>query len=122
MSHTMKLWERVMEDILRTEVSTCEHQYGFMPKKEYFRAGQRELDCVFIDLEKVYEPGEELWYCMRTSGVAEKYVRVGLDIYESCKTMVRCAIGVTVQGGGGTASRISSELLLVCCGDGQIDR
>ena len=32
---------------------------------------------------------------MRKSGVAEKYVRVVQDMYESCKTVVRCAVGVT---------------------------
>ena len=32
MSHTMKLWERVMEARRRTEVSICEQQYGFMPQ------------------------------------------------------------------------------------------
>ncbi|KAF3691370.1 CMP-N-acetylneuraminate-beta-1,4-galactoside alpha-2,3-sialyltransferase [Channa argus] len=51
------------------------------------------------DLEKVYDrvPREELWYCMRTSGVAEKYVRVVQDMYESCKTVVRCAVVVTEE-------------------------
>ncbi|RJG15641.1 hypothetical protein D4A39_16580, partial [Alcanivorax profundi] len=33
MSHTMKLWERVVEARLRGEVSICEQQYGFMPRK-----------------------------------------------------------------------------------------
>ncbi|KAK2875054.1 hypothetical protein Q8A73_024333, partial [Channa argus] len=48
---------------------------------------------------KAYDrvPREELWYCMRTSGVAEKYVRVVQDMYESCKTVVRCAVGVTEE-------------------------
>ena len=32
MSHTMKLWERVMEAGVRTEVSICEWQCGFMAK------------------------------------------------------------------------------------------
>ena len=110
MSHTMKLWERVVEARLRAEVSICEQQYGFMPRKsttdavfalrmlmEKYREGQRELHCVFVDLEKAYDrvPREELWYCMRKSGVAEKYVRVVQDMYESCKTVVRCAVGVT---------------------------
>ena len=34
---------------------------------------------------------------MRKSGVAEKYVRVVQDMYESWKTMVRCAVGVTEE-------------------------
>ncbi|KAK3546355.1 hypothetical protein QTP70_025768 [Hemibagrus guttatus] len=47
------------------------------------------------DLEKAYDrvPREELWYCMRKSGVAEKYVRVVQDMYERSRTVVRCAVG-----------------------------
>ncbi|KAK3526217.1 hypothetical protein QTP70_017770 [Hemibagrus guttatus] len=49
------------------------------------------------DLEKAYDrvPREELWYCMRKSGVAEKYVRVVQDMYERSRTVVRCAVGQT---------------------------
>ncbi|KAK3545322.1 hypothetical protein QTP70_003792, partial [Hemibagrus guttatus] len=112
MSHTMKLWERVVEARLRKVVDICEHQYGFMPRKsttdaifalrilmEKYRDGQRELHCVFVDLEKAYDrvPREELWYCMRKSGVAEKYVRVVQDMYERSRTVVRCAVGQTEE-------------------------
>ncbi|KAK3532820.1 hypothetical protein QTP86_032105 [Hemibagrus guttatus] len=112
MSHTMKLWERVVEARLRKVVDICEQQYGFMPRKsttdaifalrilmEKYRDGQRELHCVFVDLEKAYDrvPREELWYCMRKSGVAEKYVRVMQDMYERSRTVVRCAVGQTEE-------------------------
>ncbi|KAK3575213.1 hypothetical protein QTP86_021994 [Hemibagrus guttatus] len=112
MSHTMKLWERVVEARLRKVVEICEQQYGFMPRKsttdaifalrilmEKYRNGQRELHCVFVDLEKAYDrvPREELWYCMRKSGVAEKYVRVVQDMYERSRTVVRCAVGQTEE-------------------------
>ncbi|KAK3542137.1 hypothetical protein QTP86_016465 [Hemibagrus guttatus] len=52
---------------------------------------------VLENLEKVYDrvPREELWYCMRKSGVAEKYVRVVQDMYERSRTVVRCAVGQT---------------------------
>ncbi|KAK3544003.1 hypothetical protein QTP70_032763, partial [Hemibagrus guttatus] len=65
-----------------------------IPVEEKYRDGQRELHCVFIDLEKAYDrvPREELWYCMRKSGVAEKYVRVVQDMYERSRTVVRCAV------------------------------
>ncbi|KAK3525668.1 hypothetical protein QTP70_004312 [Hemibagrus guttatus] len=64
---------------------------------EKYRDGQKELHCVFVDLEKAYDrvPREELWYCMRKSGVAEKYVRVVQDMYERSRTVVRCAVGQT---------------------------
>ncbi|KAK3514499.1 hypothetical protein QTP70_018669 [Hemibagrus guttatus] len=68
MSHTMKLWERVVEARLRKVVEICEQQYGFMPRKsttdaifamrilmEKYRDGQRELHCVFVHLEKAYD-------------------------------------------------------------------
>ncbi|KAK3555297.1 hypothetical protein QTP86_014982 [Hemibagrus guttatus] len=112
MSHTMKLWERVVEARLRKVVDICEQQYGFVPRKsttdaifalrilmEKYRDGQRELHCVFIDLEKAYDrvPREELWYCMRKSGVAEKYVRVVQDMYERSRTVVKCAVGQTEE-------------------------
>ena len=61
---------------------------------EKFREGQRELRCVFVDLKKVYDrvPKEELWYCIRRFGVAEKCVRV--VVYEICKTIVMCGVSV----------------------------
>ncbi|MCJ8744040.1 hypothetical protein PDJAM_G00101730 [Pangasius djambal] len=108
----MKLWERVVEARLRKIEEICEQQYGFMPRKsttdaifalrilmEKYRDGQRELHCVFVDLEKAYDrvPREELWYCMRKSGVAEKYVRVVQDMYERSRTVVRCAVGQTEE-------------------------
>ena len=67
MSHTMKIWERIIEARLRNRVETSEQQYGFMPGKgtinamfalrmlmEKYKEGQRVLHCVFMDLEKAY--------------------------------------------------------------------
>ena len=91
MSHTMKISERIIEARLRDRVEISKQQHGFMPGKgttdavfalkmlmEKYREGQRQLHCVFMDLEKTYNrvPREELWYCMRKSGIAEKYVQL----------------------------------------------
>ena len=110
MSHTMKVWKRIIETMLIDRVEISKQQYGFMPGKgttdamfalrmlmEKYREGQRELHCVFVDLEKAYDrvPREELWYCMRKSGIVNKYVQLVQDIYEVSKTVVRCAVGTT---------------------------
>ena len=110
MSHTMKVWERILEARLRDRVEISKQQYGFMPGKETtdamfavrilmekYREGQRELHCVFMDLEKAYDrvPREELWYCMRKSRIVEKYVQLVQDMYEGSETVVRCAVGTT---------------------------
>ncbi|KAK2893531.1 hypothetical protein Q8A73_016015 [Channa argus] len=88
-----------VEGVMFNVVSGYAPQVGCeLEEKEKFWS---ELDEVMqsIPREKAYDrvPREELWYCMRTSGVAEKYVRVVQDMYESCKTVVRCAVGVTEE-------------------------
>ena len=50
-----------------------------------------------MDLEKAYDrvPREELWYCMRKSGIVEKYVQRVQDMYEGSETVLRYAAGTT---------------------------
>ena len=108
----MKVWERIIEARLRDNVEISKQKYGFMPGKgttnvmfalrmlmEKYREGQRELHCVFVDLEKAYGrvPREELWYCMRKSGIVEKYVQLVQDMCDESEAVgkVRCAVGTT---------------------------
>ena len=109
-SHTIKVWKKIIEARLWYRVEISEQQYEFMPGKgttnamfalrmlmEKYRKDQRELHCVFMDLEKVYNrvPQEELWYCMRKSEIQEKYVQLVQDMCEESEIVVRCAKGTT---------------------------
>ena len=64
---------------------------------EKYREVQRELHCVFVDLEKAYDrvQREELWYYMRKSEMEEKYVRLVQNMYKESETVVRCAVRIT---------------------------
>ena len=68
MSHTMKLWERVIEQCLRVTMQILANQFGFMPGRstteaiflirqvmERFREQRKNLYMIFIDLEKAYD-------------------------------------------------------------------
>ena len=54
---------------------------------------------MFIDLEKAYDrvPRQEIWNCLRLKDVEEKYIQLIQDMYENCKTRVRCAEGMTTD-------------------------
>ena len=97
----------MIEARLRDRIEISKQQYEFMPGKgttdamfvlqmlmEKYREVQRELHCVFVDLEKTFDrvPREELWYSMRKSGMAEKYVQLVQNMYEGNKTVVRSTV------------------------------
>ena len=106
----MKVWERIIEARLKDGIEISKQQYGFISGKrttdamfavrmlmEKYREDQRELHCVFMDLEKAYDRvlQEELWYCMRKPEIVEKYVRLVQNMYKGSKSVVRCAVGTT---------------------------
>ncbi|KAI5089397.1 hypothetical protein C0J45_20805 [Silurus meridionalis] len=88
----LRKWREYFEQLMNEE-NEREREEGRAPQTK----GQKELHCVLVDLEKAYDrvPREELWYCIRKSGVSEKYVRVVQDMYEDSVTAVKCAVGTT---------------------------
>ena len=83
-SHTLKIWERVIESRLREMVNISQEQFGFMPGRsttdaifalrqvvEKYREGRQNVHCVLTDMEKAYDrvPRAEVWNCLRLKGV-----------------------------------------------------
>jgi hypothetical protein len=78
MSHTMKLWERVIEHCLRGMTHITMNQFGFMPGSSTMEAiflikqvmerykEQKDLHMVFIDLENDYDkiPRNLMWWVL----------------------------------------------------------
>ena len=110
MSHTMKIWERVIDQRLRMEVEITPEQFGFMPNRrttdavfalrqvmERCREGQKTLYILFIDLEKAYDrvPRQEVWRSLRQKMVPEKYVRLVQEMYRNVQATIRSCLGET---------------------------
>jgi len=87
-----------------------EEQFGFVIGKsmtdaifalrqvqEKYREGHKELHSMFIDLDKAYDrvPREELYWCMRTINVSEKYIRVVQEMYIESETVVKHVAGTS---------------------------
>ena len=112
MSHTRKLWERVIEARIRKEVATAEQKFWFMPGRsttdaifclrmqlEKWTEGQKAVHCAFIYLEKAYDriPREELWECLRLAESSECYIRIINHMYDKVTTTVRSAPGLSEE-------------------------
>ena len=110
MCHSVKLWERLIEAMLRQITSIGNTQYGFRPEKtttepifllrmfqEKYREMNTELHMVFVDLEKAYDrvPRDLIWWCLRKKGVPEGYVTIIQDMYNDCDTLVSTRAGDT---------------------------
>ena len=110
MSHTMKLWERVIEHRLRGMTRVTMNQFGFIPGRstieaiflirhvmERYREQKKDLHMVFIDLEKAYDkiPRNVMWWALDRHKVPTKYVALIKDMYNNVMTRVRTSDGDT---------------------------
>ena len=110
LSHTMKLWERVIEGKLRQETVIREHQFGFMPGRstteaihilrrlmEKYRERKKDLHMVFIGLEKAYDsiPRRVIWDSLKARGISSVYIEAIQDMYDRVSTNIQTLVGIT---------------------------
>ena len=104
MSHTIKLWERVIKHRLRAITRVSMNQFGFMPGRstmeaiflikqvmERYMEKKKDLHMVFIDLENAYDkiPRHVMWWALDKHKVPMKYVGLIKDMYNNVVTRVR---------------------------------
>jgi hypothetical protein len=110
MSHTIKLWERIIEHRLRGVTNVTKNQFGFMPRRstmeaiflisqlmERCREQKKYLHMIFIDLEKTYDKVTRnvMWWVLQKHKVSSKYITLLTDLYDNVVTSVRTSDGDT---------------------------
>ena len=100
----LKVFERVIETILRTHVNIDSMQFGFMPGRgttdpifilrqlhEKYMEKKKDLYFLFVDLEKAFDrvPRSVIWWALRKMSVPEWLVRTVQAMYKEAKSSVR---------------------------------
>jgi hypothetical protein len=110
MSHTIKLWERIIEHRLRGVTNVIENQFGFMPgrstmetiflirqlMKRYMKQ-KKDMHMIFISLENAYDkvPKNIMWWVLQKHKVSSKYITLIKNIYDNVVTSIRTSDGDT---------------------------
>jgi hypothetical protein len=110
MSHTMKIYERIINTRIRNIIKIHDDQCGFISGKsttdaiqttriliEKHRDAKKDLHMVFIDLEKAFDrvPRSLIWAALRYHDIPEVYVLTIQDMYENVETKVKCTSGTS---------------------------
>ena len=101
MEYTFKVYEKILDGRFCEVVDIDKMQYGFMPGKgtvdavfvlrrlsEKFRARNKKLFFIFVDLEKAFDwvSREINRFALRRKGVPEYLVNGVMPLYKGCKT------------------------------------
>ena len=132
MSHTMKLWERMIENRIREIVelgnvqfglrkgmSTTESIFALRILQEKYQERKKDLHMVFVDLEKAYYrvPRDLIWWALRKKNIPEAYIIIIQDMYKETKTRVKTRCGLThyfnIEVGLNQGSTLSPLLFII---------
>lgn len=110
-SHTFKIWERVINKRLLDITNVTENQCAFVAGRsttdaihsvrtlmEKYRDNKTDLHMIFIDLEKAFDwvPRELIWHALRAQSVPEHYIMIVKDMtYHQVSTKVRSPAGTS---------------------------
>jgi hypothetical protein len=104
MSHTIKLWERIIEHRLRGVTNVTKNQFGFMSGRSTMetiflirqlmkrcREQKKDLHIIFNDLEKAYDklPKNVMWWALQKHKVSSKFITLIKDMYDNIVISVR---------------------------------
>ena len=110
MSHTMKLWERIIDNWIREIValrnilfgfrrgmSTTEPIFALRILQEKYQERKKDIHMVFVDLEKAFDrvPRHLIWWALREKNIQEAYITIIQDMYKATKTRVKTRCGLT---------------------------
>ena len=110
LEHCMKIWEKVLEERLRTLVKIDKCQFGFMAGRsttdaifvmrqlqEKYGAKRKQLFHIFVDLEKAFDrvPREAIRWALRRQLVPEKLINQVMLLYQNTRTRVKTSVGTS---------------------------
>ncbi|VDO94808.1 unnamed protein product, partial [Heligmosomoides polygyrus] len=112
LSHSMKIFERIVDGRIRDIVQLSSNQCGFVAGCgtvdaihaarlliEKHREKQRPVHIAFLDLEKAFDrvPREVIWYALRQHNVPEELIEWVRMLYSCPKSRVQAAAGTSME-------------------------
>ena len=112
LEHSMKVWEKILEERLRKIVKINKCQFGFMPGKstteaifvmrqlqEKYRKKRKRLYHIFVDLEKAFDriPRAAIRWALRRQRVPERLITQVMALYSGARSRVRTIAGLSEE-------------------------